>query len=84
MSIQLAKELTYASEYGIETQELVSILESCYLGIDENKCKALPQNIEIYQVESRNPHIHTEKGESHVVNYDNRKSRYNISFKTRR
>ncbi len=68
MSIQLAKELTYASEYGIETQELVSILESCYLGIDENKCKALPQNIEIYQVESRNPHIHTEKGESHVVN----------------
>jgi len=67
MSIQLAKELVYASGYGVETQELISILESCYLGIDENMCKALPQNIEIYQVESRNPHIHSEKGESHIA-----------------
>ncbi len=67
MSIQLAKELVYASGYGVETQELISILELCYLGIDENMCKALPQNIEIYQVESRNPHIHSEKGESHIA-----------------
>lgn len=67
MSMKLAKELTYAGGYAVETQELVSILEMCYIDVDTGRCPSLPHSIEIYQVESRNPHIHSEKGETHVV-----------------
>lgn len=67
MSIKLAKEMTFAGGYAVETQELVSLFEACYVGVEEGSCPALPGNIEVYQVETRNPHIHSEKGESHVI-----------------
>ncbi|MEM2013920.1 MAG: mannosyl-3-phosphoglycerate synthase [Desulfurococcaceae archaeon] len=66
MSIELAKIITYGGGYSVETQELVSILELCYIDMEE-KCPALPENIEIFQVESRSPHVHSEKGEAHVA-----------------
>lgn len=66
MSIELAKILTYGGGYSVETQEIISILELCYIGL-EHECPALPENIEVYQVESRSPHIHSEKGEAHVA-----------------
>ncbi|MEM2021492.1 MAG: mannosyl-3-phosphoglycerate synthase [Zestosphaera sp.] len=67
MSIELAKILNFASRYAIETHELVHILETCYMGVKENVCKALPNNIDVIQVESRNPHLHVEKGEIHIL-----------------
>jgi len=67
MSVKLAKEISFAGGYAVETQELVSLLEACYIGVEDGMCPALPGNIEIYQVETRNPHIHSEKGESHVI-----------------
>ncbi|MEM1830554.1 MAG: mannosyl-3-phosphoglycerate synthase [Desulfurococcaceae archaeon] len=66
MSIELARELIYGGGFSAETQELVGILEKCYLNVDRGLCKILPENIEIYQVESISPHIHAEKGESHI------------------
>jgi len=67
MTIELAKTLTFSEGYSIETQEIVSILEMCYIGLDQGHCPSLPQNIELYQVESRNPHIHNDKGDRHTA-----------------
>lgn len=67
MSIELAKELIYGGGFSVETQELVSIFEKCYIGLDKGVCATLPENVEIYQVESISPHIHSEKGETHVI-----------------
>ena len=67
MTLELAKSLTFSEGFSIETQELVNILEMCYLGLNDGLCPSLPQNVEIYQVESRNPHIHGEKGETHTA-----------------
>ncbi|MEM1628892.1 MAG: mannosyl-3-phosphoglycerate synthase [Desulfurococcaceae archaeon] len=68
MSMDLARELVYGGGYSVETQELVTILENCYIDISEGNCPSLPENIEIYQVETRNPHVHAEKGEKHIAN----------------
>ena len=68
MSIELARLVDYGGGFSIETSELVSILEKCYLGVDRGLCPVLPESIDIYQVESLSPHIHAEKGEAHVIN----------------
>ncbi|MEM0347136.1 MAG: mannosyl-3-phosphoglycerate synthase [Zestosphaera sp.] len=67
MSIELAKILGFASKYAIETYELVHLLETCYIGLREGLCSALPNTIDILQVESRNPHLHVQKGELHIL-----------------
>lgn len=67
MTMELAKSLTYATSYAVETQELVSILENCYLELEREVCPSLPESVEVYQVESRTPHIHSEKGEAHIA-----------------
>ncbi len=67
MSIELAKILNFASRYAVETHELVHILDTCYVRMKENACRALPNNIDVIQVESRNPHLHVEKGEVHIL-----------------
>jgi mannosyl-3-phosphoglycerate synthase len=67
MSMDLAREIVYGGGFSVETQELISILEKCYLGVERALCPSLPEGIEIYQVESLSPHIHAEKGEAHVL-----------------
>uniref|UniRef100_A0A7C4FGQ6 Mannosyl-3-phosphoglycerate synthase n=1 Tax=Ignisphaera aggregans TaxID=334771 RepID=A0A7C4FGQ6_9CREN len=67
MSMDLVKMVEWGSGFSIETQELVSILEKCYIDLDNGYCPALPENIEIYQVESLSPHIHAEKGDEHIA-----------------
>ncbi|MEM3163341.1 MAG: mannosyl-3-phosphoglycerate synthase [Desulfurococcaceae archaeon] len=67
MSIDLAKGMSFAGSFAVETYELIELLEECYLGINDGLCKFAPSNVEILQVESRNPHIHSEKGEAHLI-----------------
>jgi mannosyl-3-phosphoglycerate synthase len=67
MSLELAKRLTYASGYGVETQELISILEK-YGGIlPIEDSDVAEKGIEILQTETINPHMHREKGEDHLL-----------------
>jgi mannosyl-3-phosphoglycerate synthase len=66
MSIKLAELLCYASRFAVEPQELVSIFES-FGGILPMACKsAANDGIELFQIETRNPHLHEEKGEEHL------------------
>jgi mannosyl-3-phosphoglycerate synthase len=67
MSLQLAKKLTYATGYGVETQELMSIFEQ-FSGLLPIVDKTVAEkSIDIIQTETINPHIHEERGEEHLI-----------------
>ncbi len=67
MSLQLAKKLTYATGYGVETQELMSIFEQ-FSGLLPIADKTVAEKgVDIVQTETINPHIHEERGEEHLI-----------------
>ncbi len=66
MSLNLAEVIPYASGFAIEPQELVSIFEH-YGGVHAVSAgEKASSGIEIFQIETRNPHLHEEKGEEHL------------------
>ncbi len=66
MSIRLAEILTYASGYAVEPQELVSIFEGFGGILPTTNRKAMEDGIDVFQIETRNPHLHEEKGDEHI------------------
>lgn len=66
MSIKLAKITPFASGYAVEPQELVSLCED-YGGVLPMASQQIAKDgIEIFQIESRNPHFHEERGIAHL------------------
>ncbi|MFB6285327.1 MAG: mannosyl-3-phosphoglycerate synthase [Candidatus Bipolaricaulia bacterium] len=67
MSIRLAEILPYAAGFAVEPQELLSIFEA-YGGIHAAPDRdAARQGVQIVQLESRNPHLHEDKGQNHLL-----------------
>jgi mannosyl-3-phosphoglycerate synthase len=66
MSMKLAEILPYASGYAVEPQELVSIFEGFGGILPTRNLKIMEQGIDIFQIETRNPHLHEEKGDEHI------------------
>ncbi len=66
MSIELAKILPFASGYAVEPQELVSLCEDYGGVLPTANQKIAKEGIEIFQIESRNPHFHEERGIAHL------------------
>ncbi len=66
MSLRLAELLPYASGYAIEPQELLSIFEAFGGVLPMAQTVAARHGVEIFQIESRNPHLHEEKGSRHL------------------
>ena len=66
MSMKLAEILPYASGYAVEPQELVSIFESFGGILPTRDRKAMEEGVDIFQIETRNPHMHEEKGAEHL------------------
>lgn len=66
MSMKLAEILPYASGYAVEPQELVSIFEDFGGILPTKNPKVMDQGIDIFQIETRNPHLHEEKGDEHI------------------
>jgi mannosyl-3-phosphoglycerate synthase len=67
MSTRMALNMKWAGGFAVESYQLVYMLESCYLGLEKGECRMLPEGISLYQVEARNPHIHAERGDEHIV-----------------
>ena len=66
LSMSLAENLDFSSGYSVEPYELINILEK-YGGIISNKSVDIRQHgVEIFQVETRNPHFHENKGNEHI------------------
>jgi mannosyl-3-phosphoglycerate synthase len=65
ISLQLADLLYYASGFAVEPYEIVNILEQ-FGGIAPAPPQVLSSGVDIFQIESRNPHLHEEKGDEHI------------------
>ncbi|WKN43224.1 mannosyl-3-phosphoglycerate synthase [Tunicatimonas pelagia] len=66
MSMDLAAKLDFSSGYSIEPYHYINMLER-FGGIVGNPEKDVMKNrIELFQIESRNPHLHEVKGDVHV------------------
>jgi mannosyl-3-phosphoglycerate synthase len=66
MSLKLAEILPYASGYAVEPQELVSIFEEFGGVLPMGDKAAAKLGVEVSQIETRNPHIHEERGSRHL------------------
>lgn len=71
MTMDLALALDYSSGYSIEPYHFINLIEK-FGGIHESQAlRDLQHRIEVYQVESRNPHLHEAGDDSHIdeMNY---------------
>ena len=66
MSMQLAEIIPYASGYAVESQELISLFENFGGILPTKESKVIEQGIDILQIETRNPHLHEERGNQHL------------------
>jgi len=66
MSLRLAKLLPYASGYAVETQELLSIFEGFGSVLPLAHRTVAKHGVDIFQIETRNPHLHEERGTQHL------------------
>ena len=66
MSIKLAKIIPFASGYAVEPQELVSLCEDYGGVLPMANQRIAKDGVEIFQIESRNPHFHEERGIAHL------------------
>jgi mannosyl-3-phosphoglycerate synthase len=66
MSIKLADVMAYSSGFAIEPYELVYLMEE-FGGILESEHRnVMHEGVNVLQVETRNPHLHEEKGSTHL------------------
>jgi mannosyl-3-phosphoglycerate synthase len=66
MSMDLAVQLDFSSGYSIEPYHFISMLER-FGGITKPiEPQVMKESIELFQIESRNPHLHEVKGDEHV------------------
>ncbi len=67
MSIKLALSMDWAGGFAVEPYQLVWLLENCGPVAGLGECPALPDTVEVYQIEALNPHIHAERGDEHIA-----------------
>lgn len=66
MTMELAMILNYSSGYSIEPYHFINLMEK-FGGLKQAPfSKVMKQYIEVYQINSRNPHFHREKGNEHI------------------
>lgn len=66
MSLKLAELLPWASGYAVEPQELVSIFEQFGGSLPSKYVDVMKHGIDLFQIETRNPHLHEDKGLEHL------------------
>jgi len=58
--------LPFASGYAVEPQELISLFENFGGILPTKESRVIEQGIDILQIETRNPHLHEERGNQHL------------------
>jgi mannosyl-3-phosphoglycerate synthase len=66
MSMELVELLPYATGFAVEPYELLFLFEQFGGILPMGRREAVKQGIEIFQIETRNPHLHEEKGDEHL------------------
>jgi mannosyl-3-phosphoglycerate synthase len=65
-SMPLAECLHYSSGYSIESHEFIDIFEKFGGLLPSSYPQVIDKGVEIFQIETRNPHFHEEKGPAHL------------------
>ncbi|RME00597.1 MAG: mannosyl-3-phosphoglycerate synthase [Calditrichaeota bacterium] len=66
LTMDLAMLLDYSSGYSIETRHFTSLMEKFGGIVKGPHPELMKQHIDVFQIESRNPHLHESKGKEHV------------------
>ena len=68
MTIKLAEIMPFSTGYSIEPFELVYLFErfGAWEDVEEYR-EVYDQGVEIFQIETLNPHLHEEKGKEHIA-----------------
>jgi len=66
LSMPLAECLHYSGGYSIESHEFIDIFEKFGGLLPSNYPQVMDKGVEIFQIETRNPHFHEEKGVAHL------------------
>jgi len=66
MSMDLATSIDYSSGYSIEPYHIVNLIERFGGIVDGTDPDMMKKSVEVYQVESRNPHLHEAGDETHI------------------
>lgn len=65
LTLDLGLRMEWAGGFAVEPYQLVSLLRDCWLQVEE-RC-AFREGVEIAQIETRNPHLHAERGDEHLA-----------------
>ena len=69
LTTKLADILSYSTGYSVEPYHFVCLFDQFGLGVEAvTDADAANAGIEIFQIETLNPHIHEEKGRAHINN----------------
>ncbi|MDI3474834.1 MAG: mannosyl-3-phosphoglycerate synthase [Thermococcaceae archaeon] len=66
MTLKLAEIMPFSTGYSIEPYELVYLFETFGEWGSDRHSEVYDQGIEIFQIETLNPHLHEDKGQEHV------------------
>jgi mannosyl-3-phosphoglycerate synthase len=66
LSMDLAMLLRFAPGYAIEPYHFIDLWEKFGGVLPSPHPEVMPENVEIFQIESRNPHLHEAKGDEHL------------------
>lgn len=87
LSMELALQLDYSSGFSVETHQFVSLMEKFGGILPSPTAEAMKAGVEIFQMESRNPHLHDAgKGDGHIremIEYSLAALRYSAICPTR-
>ena len=67
ITLELAKRMRFAGGYAVEPYEFVDLFEQFGGAMPSAHPEAARSFVDVFQVETRNPHFHEDKGESHVA-----------------
>jgi mannosyl-3-phosphoglycerate synthase len=68
MSMKLAEMLSFASGSSVEPFTILNLLEKFGPSCENENKEVMEKGAQIYQIETRNPHIHVDKGDEHLGN----------------
>ncbi|MDR4489947.1 MAG: mannosyl-3-phosphoglycerate synthase [Candidatus Nitrosocosmicus sp.] len=66
LSMSLAENMDFSTGYSVEPYELINILEK-FGGIINETTNSTKGFVEVFQIETRNPHFHENKGDEHIT-----------------
>jgi mannosyl-3-phosphoglycerate synthase len=66
LSMPLAECLHYTGGYSIETREFIDIFEKFGGLVPSEYPQIVEKGVEVFQIETRNPHFHEDKGAAHL------------------